>query len=738
MKGDAPKDPVKKWRATLVPHQKYVMGKHGLCVVIEVLSLCVVVEDIRGQRHEVRYIDLGPVSDRRAAMGAVAITPALRPQWDGLAESAREKALDKLERVNMVLTGYRFGWPELARDDEPWSPFAAGHNRTQLASLMALELTHEHHASREFRLRVERGEIQGRPVSRSTVLDWIRKWESDGLWGLVDKKAARGKRGFDHLDERFKDAAKVEVAPFDGDISAVSHDELLRRIELRLLEAGHDDVVVSERGKSAYVSWLMSGRGGTPRAHRQRAISEASGTTHAPVMRPGQIVAVDATRADVRVYCDGFGIVQSVEIITALDVATRVVLALRVVPMSADALDAGLLLYDVMRPFSQVVEGTAVHDWRWAGLPRHVEFAVEELCTPDRKPLFPPGPGLQGEHQIPGVKPVAVRCDRGSIFISRYFFDLLERFGIDHLPSRGSKPTDNSFIERWHETLQQALQGCPGYKGRNTTERGRRVDTAGGNPEDGLLTAAQLQARLRRWVALEYHRTPHEGVETGKPEGVNLTPLEVFDVYLDITGRLDVPQDPNLLYQFLPIKWGVIGSSGVEFRNMTYDAEALDDYRHAYVGQFHERDRAAPFFYDPHDVSCVWFADPDTGVVHRIPWRGESLLEAPMTEAVLERVQKRIRDREGPKALRRKDARKQIREELGDLAQEDPRRMGAAFLRVDASQAAHAEAHEAAQSGSESTLLEWMSGIDEDTPMPPTVFNPRVDPWPDLSQGGDD
>lgn len=730
-------DPIKAWRAHLVPHQTFLMGKHGLCVVIDVLSLCVVLCDNQGITHQVRYIDLGPVSEVESLVGAVAITPALRPQWDGLTEEARRKTLDKLERVNQVLTGYRSGLPELARNDEPWPPFTAGHNRTTLAGYMADELTHEHQASRDYRIRVERGELQGRPVSRSTILDWIRKWETDGLWGLVDKKAARGKQGFDSLDNRFKDAAKAEIDRFDGDISAVSQNEVRRRIELRLLRAGHEDVAVSERGKSAYVSWLMDLRGKTPRAHRQRAISAASGTTHAPVLRPGQIVAIDVTRADVRVYSDAFGVAESVEIITAIDVCTRVVLALRVVPISADALDAGLLLYDVMRPFSQLVEGTTVHDWRWAGLPQHVEFDVGELGTPRRKPLILGGHSLQGEHQIPGLKPVAVRCDRGTIFISEYFFDLLERFGIDLLPSRGSKPTDNSFIERWHETLQEALQGCPGYKGRNTTERGRRVDTADGNPDEGLLTTAQFQARLRRWVALQYHRAPHEGLELGKPEGANLNPLEAFDAYLRITGRLDVPQHPNLLYQFLPIKWGVIGPSGVEFRNMTYDAGALDNYRRAYVGQFRERDRAAPFFYDPHDVSRVWFSDPATGVVHPIPWRGAALLEAPMTQAILEHVQKIIRDRDGAKALSRRDVTEQIRMELGDLAQEDPRRMGAASLRVDASRAAHDEAREASVGTDDTTLVERLAGLEDDTPAPPTKFDPRRDAWPDLLQGGD-
>jgi putative transposase len=69
-----------------------------------------------------------------------------------------------------------------------------------------------------------------------------------------------------------------------------------------------------------------------------------SGTQHYPAIRPGQVVAIDATRADNRVFDSLTGRAFSVEILTALDVATRVVLALRVVPRSANGIDAGLLL----------------------------------------------------------------------------------------------------------------------------------------------------------------------------------------------------------------------------------------------------------------------------------------------------------------------------------------------------------------------------------------------------------
>ena len=63
------------------------------------------------------------------------------------------------------------------------------------------------------------------------------------------------------------------------------------------------------------------------------------------------------------------------EILTAIDVATRVILALRVVPRSANGLEAGLLVYGVCRPFSLTVAGTTVSDWRWVGLPAQLDFS---------------------------------------------------------------------------------------------------------------------------------------------------------------------------------------------------------------------------------------------------------------------------------------------------------------------------------------------------------------------------
>ena len=48
---------------------------------------------------------------------------------------------------------------------------------------------------------------------------------------------------------------------------------------------------------------------------------------------------------------------------------------------------------------------------------------------------------------------------------------------------------------------------------------------------------------------------------------------------VEATGRIDVPQRPDLVYQFLPVRWGTINHAGVEFREMTYDSPVLNDYR---------------------------------------------------------------------------------------------------------------------------------------------------------------
>jgi putative transposase len=355
------------------------------------------------------------------------------------------------------------------------------------------------------------------------------------------------------------------------------------------------------------------------------------------------------------------------------------------------------------------------------GLPQQLDFSQVPVRM-GRRLMAPDFSTLQGEHGIPSVLPDAIRCDHGAIFVSEHFRALLGSLGIDLLLNRGGKANDNPHVERWHETIQRGFQQIPGYKGRNVSERGRLVS------EEPLLTARQLQDHLRRFIALDYHRSWHTGlVLPGEPKA-RLCPLEMWDAMVEVTGRIDVPQRPELIYQFLPIWWGTIGHAGVEFKDMVYESAVLDPYRSVACGRFRAADRKAPFFVDPQDLSRIWFHDPQSDRVEPIEWRGADRTDAPMAEAIVDVVRKRIRSRGGNNVLRRNAATRQILEELTQLTATPAkpmlrRKLTAARLRVEQSRFDHGEVQQAQQRvtpalpaarGEPSTGVVWPNFLQDD------------------------
>ncbi|WP_342752213.1 hypothetical protein [Mycolicibacterium hodleri] len=586
----------------------------------------------------------------------------------------------------------------MARPGEPRHPFGPGFGWSESRRCLAMAelLSYQGQFDPDLQRRLRDGEIASATVNSSTIRNWVRAWKTTGLSGLIDGRRARSSRSWDLIDERYRAVATEVVDSLDGDRSTVSLQELDRRILVHLQHDGVHDLQMPQRITQEFLSTLKADKGATTRAQRSRKLQKVSGNKHYPAIRPGQIVAIDATRADNLVYDALSGQPWSVEILTAIDVATRVVLALRVVPKSANGLEAGLLLYDVCRPFSLAVHGTSLSGWRWVGLPEQLDIS-DIAVQAGRRTVAPDFSTLQGEHRVPSVAPDAIHCDHGSIFVSDHFYALLRDLGIDLLLSRGKKPTDNPHVERWHETIQRGLQQIPGYKGRNVSERGRLVS------EEPLLTAAQLQEHLRRFIALDYHRTWHTGLILPGEPTARLSPLEMWDVLVEVTGRIDVPQQPDLIYQFLPIRWGTISHAGVEFADMTYDSPMLDPYRTVPTGYFRAADRAAPFHVDPHDLSRIWFRDPHTHRVEPIEWRGANRTQAPLTHTIVDLARQRIRRRGGNTVLKRGSATRQILAELTELTATPgspyvTSKLKAAARRVEQSRIDHAEAQYAQDS----------------------------------------
>lgn len=361
-----------------------------------------------------------------------------------------------------MLTGYRDGCPELAQKDEPFYPFGEGFgvSETRRSRAMARQLSFERGVDRVLVRRVQDGARQSTSVSEEGVRSWIRAYRREGLRGLVDGRKTKGKQGFDALDPRFLRFADEEFAGFDGGRSNVNLVEIERRILVRLKEAGIDDIQLPQRLVQQYLSSRAAALGKTARSHKSVKLRQRSGHENYPDAHPGHL-AVDVTRAD-NLVRDTTGRPISVEIISVISVPTRVIVACRVVPQSADAIEAGLVLYDAMRPFSMQVTGTTINDFRWCGIPGSltIEPYPPQLPTPALKT----DRDLQGVHVKPGVAPKSLRADNGSIFLSAHLRRILLDFGVDALPSRVGRPLDNVYIERWHERLQAAYQALRGSR----------------------------------------------------------------------------------------------------------------------------------------------------------------------------------------------------------------------------------------------------------------------------------
>ena len=456
-----------------------------------------------------------------------------------------------------------------------------------------------------------------------------------------------------------------------------------------------------------------------------------------PAQHPGE-TAVDLTRWDAFCVDELHERTISVEVGTLISIPTRAVLACRVFPRSATGVEAGLLVYDAMRQFSMVVEGTTIDDFRWAGLPESMDLAGNPLRW-GRKSLAADPHSVRGEHHLPGVSPTSLRSDHGSIFVSRHFQTLCAEFGISLMLSRPKKPNDNAHIERLHETYQRAAQQIPGFKGRAVHERGTFVT------DQPLLTVPEFTAHLHRFIALDYHRQPHDGLTLPGAPGIRLTPLEMHDALTEATGRLTVAQHPDLLYQFLPIKWLRPGHAGVEYKNLTYDAEVLKDFRSVPMGRFRERDNAVPFHYDPRDVTRLWLRHPDTDRIHEIPWRGRHLIHAPLADLVRDRALARIKERGGNRVLNKTTVMRQIIDEIGELTtaaapDEWRAKMSAAHLRFEQARRDHDEVEEAHRMH-ERHASQGMPEIREDhdtTDVTPQFKEESMlefeEPWPDYQE----
>lgn len=674
-----------------------VLMSFGPAIVVELGRHGVTVKDALGENHFIRADQLAVAGIGDDGLDAIHVS--LQPWWNSLTAEMKVEARLKLEVVLEVLTAYRDGHPLMAREGEPFYPFGEGFgvSLTKRIEAMARQLTFEYGVDRVRVRRLLAGEIVKNGVSPNTIRGWIKAFQRDGLRGLVDGRRTKGRQGFEVIDPRFVRIVDEELATFDGTRSKVSLVEIERRILVRLKQDGVEDIELPQRLIQQYLSTRFAALGRTTKQHKTASIRKNSARSNYPATHPGHF-AVDVTRADNLVWDDVYQRVYSVEIITIISIPTRVIVACRVVPQSANSLEIALALYDAIRPFSMVVEGTTVDDFRWCGIPASLDLGDNPVTAhasrvrTDRQ--------VTARHVKPGITPVSLRADNGKIFLSESLRGLLIDWGVDLMPSRPGRPLDNVIVERWHDRLQSAYQSFKngaGFKGRAVVERGRFVGWVGFEP---LGSWRELQQHLHRYVAVSYHRDRHEGVKIPGVEDGNFTPLERHDMLQAITGRLLVPQHPDLIFSLLPQRWLTPGNGGIEFRGLTYDGDILDEIRGVRPGTYRAKDAKVPFLYDPRDRSRIWHRSRLDDRIYQLEWRDAHLINAPLTDVVVDAARKLIRDRGGNGVVSRRNCAREIIAAITELTtaptdEEWRSKLIRAAIRHDQALIDHAEAEAA-------------------------------------------
>ncbi|MEZ0053767.1 transposase InsO family protein [Mycobacterium sp. MAA66] len=521
-----------------------------------------------------------------------------------LDERTLQEISERAGHIRELLTGHRSGSAETAGTDEPRPQYAP--------SVPTLD-----------RLNAKAAELG---VSLRTLQRWLSDYRAHGEAGLVRRSTVRGKI-VPSIDERWMQTA-LEVMVEHTDESRPSRTMVINRTNARVC-ARHGDGVVSipSRATAFRALEVLERRQPTFRlsTKRNRDIAARPDEAYGKLRpsRPGEYVLMDTTRLDVFALDPITLRWVQVELTIVMDWYTRCIIGIRLTPVSTKSVDAATVLYECFRPHLAPRHWPAKAAWPEHGIPRSLLIDVDSSGAASR--------GKTG----PTIVPETVVIDHGKIYISQHMTSVCERLGISIQPARLRTGRDKGPIERFFRTIREdLLQALPGYKGPDVHSRGTRPE------DDAHFYIDELEAIIREWVAVVYHRRPHDGLLDPHLAGLEMSPVAMFEHGVARAGFIEAPSDPDLAFEFLQTQWRTVQHYGVELRGMRYNGSALNSYRNQQSPYLGKHKGQWPIHYHPDDVSRVYFRDPTTHGWHTLMWEHADAFTLPFSEDALKFARK--------------------------------------------------------------------------------------------------
>lgn len=518
---------------------------------------------------------------------------------DNVPEVSIRQAETLLGHLNEVECGYKSGNEETALPDEPRAAYdPVGSTLSQ---------------------RME-AKSQETGISTRTLWELKAAYKRSGIYALVDKRQVNS--GRDNVTDHRVVTALHQVLEEHRDKSNVTDKRLIALTEERVHELYPDDKIRFPSSQTMYrlLARDPRGRAASKSAKRRRNDANRPQSTyrHQVATRPGEFVLIDSTPFDAFALDPvTFKWIQ-LQLTIAIDLFSRSIVGWRFTPVSTKAVDAALLLYDIIRPKLMQPGWPKEARWAYLGVPENL---VVKLVDSE------PEAGIAG---VPLLHPETIVVDHGKAFISNAFKDACTRLGINLQLARTYTPTDKPQVERIFRTVREDfIETLPGYKGPDLYSRGVNIEG------DAFYFVDEIDARFAAWVASRYQRRPHKGLSLPAVPLLEISPNEMYDEGLARAGFVHVVSSELMYYELLPTEWRTVQHYGVELRGLRYNADILHDYQNMQSSWGGVHAGKWPIRYDPRDLSRVFFFDEPSSQWCELQWTHERGEERPFNEATL-------------------------------------------------------------------------------------------------------
>ena len=450
----------------------------------------------------------------------------------------------------------------------------------------------------------------GRPVTASAIAKRRRRYQEQGLPGMVDHRVVKRMPPHGRADAALVAAMRQAIGEA-ADESTRTAAFVFRRTRQILAESGGAETgkLPTERTLYRLFDRLEAGRytTGSAKTRRSLAARPEGPFGQVPVTAPGDLMQIDSTPLDVLVRLDN-GIPDRVDLTGIIDIATRTVTAAVLRPTTR-SVDASVLLARTVTPEPMRPGWPEAMKMSASALPFRRMLSIDER--------------LEHAAARPVIIPQAIVVNHGKVFLSASFKASCAFLGISFQPARKATGTEKPHIERMLGSVATMFaQYVSGYTGRSAEYRGR------GTEKNAVWSLPELQDLLDQWIIAEWQNRPHDGLRDPLHPGRAFTPNEKYAALTETAGYVPLALSPDDYVELLPATWRAVNAYGIKISRRVYDGAELNALRMQHSGVT-ARKGLWEIHYDPYDISRVWVRDHWNGGWITVFWTQLHRVTAP-------------------------------------------------------------------------------------------------------------